>query len=418
MKAITRAAPLLLLPLLAACSIGGDDDWENSRTDPPNQPAEPPPPRNDDRADDLPPVDVPPRAPGADARQQRRPTEWTIAGVTAQIGNWGQQQRATAQMMMEKYGPPQGVDPERLTWYEAGDFKRIELSRQADAHDFPLPHLDYLEHTVAYRVDPDFVSELTAFDGSATVDRTRGELSARCDLESHNILTLNLAHQVLSGDRSADEARETFMQAVMDEMTGKNPRAGTDLQFTPATARRAADPGEVSIAGAPVRPGSVTATDMSPLQGDGRGTDAEALGFLTMIDMNDIAMAAHAATEDLTPAAEAFARKMHADHGRHLETTMDAARRLNVSPLITREVMVLRLKGADELARIVPLDGREFERAFLTAIANGHNEALQKIDELITNSRSEPLRDLLTETRATIRAHLDHARQLQQGRVR
>ena len=35
-------------------------------------------------------------------------------------------------------------------------------------------------------------------------------MSARCDLEGHNILTVNLAHDIAMGKKSAEEARKEF----------------------------------------------------------------------------------------------------------------------------------------------------------------------------------------------------------------
>lgn len=40
------------------------------------------------------------------------------------------------------------------------------------------------------------MSELVRFDGSVIIDRTAGEVAARCDMEAMNILTLNLVHDI------------------------------------------------------------------------------------------------------------------------------------------------------------------------------------------------------------------------------
>ncbi len=47
-------------------------------------------------------------------------------------------------------------------------------------HDFPMPHPDLLEQFVDYQVPPDKFDELAQYDGSVIVERTKGEISARC----------------------------------------------------------------------------------------------------------------------------------------------------------------------------------------------------------------------------------------------
>jgi hypothetical protein len=53
-------------------------------------------------------------------------------------------------------------------------------------------------------VPPDKFDELAEYDGSVIVERTKGEIAARCDLEGANFLALNLAHEIVTGKRSVD----------------------------------------------------------------------------------------------------------------------------------------------------------------------------------------------------------------------
>jgi len=73
----------------------------------------------------------------------------------------------------------------QVVWRDAGPFKRITVYKREVPHDFPMPHVDFLEDTVSYKVPADRIGDVIAFDGSSTINRTAGELSARCDLEAH-----------------------------------------------------------------------------------------------------------------------------------------------------------------------------------------------------------------------------------------
>src|SRR5690606_4574098 len=54
------------------------------------------------------------------------------------------------------------------------------------------------------------------FDGSVVVERTVGEASARCHDEEANSLPLNLMHDMVTGAKSAQEAREYYAKEFLD----------------------------------------------------------------------------------------------------------------------------------------------------------------------------------------------------------
>ena len=74
-----------------------------------------------------------------------------------------------------------------------------------------------MEQFVSYKVSESKHDEIALFDGSVNIDKTRGEISARCDAEHHNILALNLAHDIIIGKRSVKDARAFYTKLVMAE---------------------------------------------------------------------------------------------------------------------------------------------------------------------------------------------------------
>jgi hypothetical protein len=58
------------------------------------------------------------------------------------------------------------------------------------------------------------VSDIARYDGSCLVDRTAGEAGARCDGEGANMVTLNLMHEIIIGQRTVDEAREKYAEQI------------------------------------------------------------------------------------------------------------------------------------------------------------------------------------------------------------
>lgn len=149
----------------------------------------------------------------------------------AAIEEWPDAAQRAARAMIDKYGEPEVVSEELLLWRNTGDFKRTVVFREEVDHDFPMPHKDVLLQTVSYRVPAEKADELTRFDGSLYVDRTAGELSAKCDREEANILTLNLAHDIIEDRRGVDEARRFLAETLVSAMAGRESDYVEGLKF-------------------------------------------------------------------------------------------------------------------------------------------------------------------------------------------
>ncbi|MGH7928808.1 MAG: hypothetical protein ACREQV_13550 [Candidatus Binatia bacterium] len=133
------------------------------------------------------------------------------------VANWKEQPRKIAQKLIKQYGVPDEVTSDRLIWHNNGPWKRTELINEEIPHKFPEPHYDSLLQVIPYRVPPQASSELLKFDGSIVVERTRGELAARCDDETANYLALNLAHEIMNGNKSIDQARRFYAETVQQK---------------------------------------------------------------------------------------------------------------------------------------------------------------------------------------------------------
>src|SRR4029077_19885173 len=92
---------------------------------------------------------------------------------------------------------------------------RTALFKDGAPHNFPKPHVDVLEQTVDYRVPLDKVADLLKYDGSLGIDRTRGELSAHCDSEQQNTIALNIADDIVKGERNVEQALAYHAQIIL-----------------------------------------------------------------------------------------------------------------------------------------------------------------------------------------------------------
>jgi hypothetical protein len=118
------------------------------------------------------------------------------------IEEWPEESREAARLVIDQYGEPDETAETRLTWHRPGPWKRIVASKAFYQHNFPAPHIDSVESIIDYRVPVDKFTQLAEFDGSVIVERTAGEVSARCHDEQANFLALNLMHDIVTGARA------------------------------------------------------------------------------------------------------------------------------------------------------------------------------------------------------------------------
>ena len=138
------------------------------------------------------------------------------AAVERIISGWRMKPQEAARTMIARYGQPDEASAMRLVWHDNGPWKMTELVNEEVPHNFPKPHPDFLKQTISYRVPPEKFDELAEYDGSVIVERTKGEIAARCDLEGANFLALNLAHEIVTGKRGVKDARKFYAEAIRE----------------------------------------------------------------------------------------------------------------------------------------------------------------------------------------------------------
>lgn len=166
------------------------------------------------------------------------------------IKDWPETSRRAATDMLRRYGPPQEVTRTMLLWRDIGPWTRIIAHRSGAEHAFPSPHEDVIEQVVAYKVPLNFFNALAVYNGSVVPHRTRGELSSTSDGEPGNIVALNLAHEIVRGRMTAEQAREAHAAAARDLLAGGTPELAAKLAIERPQGDLA-DPDTPVLAGAP-----------------------------------------------------------------------------------------------------------------------------------------------------------------------
>jgi len=159
------------------------------------------------------------------------------------IKDWPDESQEAARLVIDTYGEPHEATESLLLWHNVGPWKRIVASRTFYEHHFPAPHIDSVESFIDYRVPPEKITPLAEFDGSVVVERTAGEVSARCHDEQANFLALNLMQDVVTDRRTVADARAYYAKEFLDARRGQPTPYMEKLHFSPA-GPSAADPDE------------------------------------------------------------------------------------------------------------------------------------------------------------------------------
>ena len=146
------------------------------------------------------------------------------------VNRWPAPSAAAGHRLMDEYGTPDDVTPNQLTWNNRGSWKRTVVWNSRPIYRSPAD-LAVMKQTVDYPLTQAQAGELLAFSDSLEIDLARGELSSRAGREEINYLTLNLADEIVRGQKTASEAQTAFVRELQLAASGKTTPYMTGLLF-------------------------------------------------------------------------------------------------------------------------------------------------------------------------------------------
>lgn len=149
------------------------------------------------------------------------------------MSGWPEASKEAAMFMTGKYGPPEAMSKNMMAWGKTGPWKRTIVYAQEFPHEFPAHHTDVMQQFIDYKAPAAKYDDLATYDGSVVLERTSGEMSARCDKEGANFLALNLAHDLVTGKRSVQDARKMYGEQVKAMKAGQAAPYTARLLFMP-----------------------------------------------------------------------------------------------------------------------------------------------------------------------------------------
>lgn len=156
---------------------------------------------------------------------------------------------------------------------------------------------------------------------------------------------------------------------------------------------------------APQTPSTDMANAATATHGDGF-----ALGLLATIDQNEIDAARQAREKKVTGEVLAYADMMEKEHGMNLAKTQSLGATMS-DPAID----AMKAKGKSELDALAAKSGTDYEKAYITAMVNGHQEALDAIDgKMMPAATRDDVKQHLADTRKAVEMHLAKAKEIAQ----
>ena len=154
-----------------------------------------------------------------------------MAQMERMMSGWPKASREAAAFMTKKYGAPAAMTAEMAVWGKTGPWKRTVVFAREYAHEFPAHHTDGMQQWIDYKAPPATYDELAMYDGSVVLERTSGEMSARCDKEGANFLALNLAHDIATGKQTVEGARKMYGEQIVAMKAGRSAPYTERLMF-------------------------------------------------------------------------------------------------------------------------------------------------------------------------------------------
>ena len=343
------------------------------------------------------------------ARAHKAAKQTTVQKSTIDkiVAKWPAKPKAVAYQMIKKYGPPNLAGSEMLVWHDNGPWKRTTVFRDEVPHHFPKVHTDLLEQVIELDVPADKLDELGKFDAAISYHGTSGELAARCDMEAANFLALNLAHDVIDGKKSVEQARAEYGRSIVAMLTGEEmPKIMKGLAFEPAKNAGNAERGTLDGVPQPAAKGD------SP----DRLSDPEVLAALITGNAGEVQLASFVLENSKNERVRAYAAKLKNEHGKGLKKATQLAKQANITPIAGGPVPEMQERGAENMAKLAQQQGAAFDRTFLAISIQGHKHKLQMIEQKLLPAANNPqLVAALKQAHATIAQHLEQAQQLAGG---
>jgi len=203
---------------------------------------------------------------------------------------------------------------------------------------------------------------------------------------------------------------EAAPEEAMPENTTPQPPAATQPPTTTDEARATAT--EPSPAVATTTPGGTGTAE--PVAESLR--DAQIVKIADLAHTGEIEQAKLAKTKAQNPRVQKFAAMLISQHTKSKQKGMQLSKTASIAPEESTVAGELEAKSAQTLEKLRNADGSAFDREYMSAQVQQHQEVLDMLDQKLIPSATDPkLKSELQTTRTMVQQHLTDAQQIHQS---
>lgn len=145
-------------------------------------------------------------------------------------------------------------------------------------------------------------------------------------------------------------------------------------------------------------------------------SDANIVAIVLAANNTDISYAKLAPARAQSPAIKDFAARMLADHTAVNAAMTELINRINLNPEENSTSLDFRDESTTKRDLMRELEGHAFDSTYIANEISYHTKLLDALDKsLIPGARNPQLRQVLTNIRPAVAAHLAHAQRVQAG---
>ena len=139
---------------------------------------------------------------------------------------------------------------------------------------------------------------------------------------------------------------------------------------------------------------------------------ADVAGIVMTANEGEVQQGQAAASRASSAEVRSFAQMMVTDHTNALNMARDHFSRAGVTPGENATTQCLRENSRGTITNLATYSGSAFDRAYIQSQVDLHQWLLTALDNSLIPSTAGATRTLLETQRASVAAHLDHARRL------
>jgi putative membrane protein len=198
--------------------------------------------------------------------------------------------------------------------------------------------------------------------------------------------------------------------ATQDSMGNpKSPSSGQGSMGTAPSSRGSTGKGGTGSEGAA---GSASAQPAMTL------SDGQILEVVNTVDDFEVDAASKAMKKKIGKEAREYAKMLKEQHSADQAAVKKLSKTADIKLMDSKTSDDLKAKGKEDLKNMSAQNGSEFEKAYIDAMVNGHQEVLNMIDsQLLPNAKNTSVSSHLSDLRTHVSAHLEQGKRLQGSRA-